>query len=97
MFSTIKGARFSDSVGSHVDCGICSIRQKDCSWVICPRRIFYPGGEKQDAIARKVVEIAGLEEGQSAQVWREVKIKTASGGKKFNYTFDYIVRGLDAG
>jgi len=95
----LRGA-FDKGIGDVAHCGICSITTKKhpSPWIICPRRILYLGGQpaNQGDVFRRVFNLAGYRSGSMVAVWPEVSVRAESAdGKKFQYAFDYIVRGMN--
>lgn len=92
-------AAFDGEVGNTVHCGICSIAQKrsPSPWVICPRRILYLGKQpaNQDDVLKHVFNLAGYQSGCTIAVWPEVSVRATKNNRKFQYTFDYVVRKTD--
>lgn len=85
-------------VGNDVACGICSVQQPTGQeWVICPRRILcFGGNDSQRDVVEQTLVLGGWEPPQRLAIWREVRVNVkCENGKKFNYTFDYIIRRLD--
>jgi len=88
-----------------IQVGICSLlpRTGEQPWIVCPRRLLsLKGGSlsgKQSFIRKQLSNLAALDNGKRYLAWSEVKIKTESTNsedeaKSFDYTFDYIVSGI---
>ena len=93
-----------ETTGGYLPCGVCSVRlpREDVVWAICPRRLltFGSGGvaEGQAELANKVFAIAGFEPDEEVSVWTEVSlIEVGSGGGRFNYRLDYVLRSTRQG
>lgn len=83
-----------DGIGPDVVCGICSVKS-DREWVVCPRRILcFEGSKWQAAAMNRTLRLGGWKPPQRLAVWRESKVIARQGGRKFEYTFDYIIRQL---
>ena len=85
-----------------VPSGVCSIQLKasEAPWVVCPRRLLCLGrkdsGERagQSFAQQLLLSKCNYPEGARIGVWSELKmIHTPSGssGKRFDYTFDYVL------
>lgn len=79
---------------------VCSLKLDNYSspWIVCPRRLLYfeRGNAEvfssQDILKKKILSWCKFDSGQRVGVWPEVKIKYATkDGKRFDYTFDYIL------
>ena len=90
---------------SEIQAGVCSLQLHDGEqpWIVCPRRLlnYRIGAESnnQDDVKRVLCEKSDLIRGQKYHVWSEVKMKchVSQGGKTglFDYTFDYVITGLE--
>jgi len=88
-----------------IQVGICSLlpRTGEQPWIVCPRRLLsLKGGslsDKQSFIRKQLSDLVELDISKKHLAWSEVKIKTESTNngdeaKSFDYTFDYIVSGV---
>jgi len=90
-----------------IQVGVCSLlaRTGEQPWIVCPRRLLsLKGGRlssKQSHIRKQLSDLAKLESSKKYLAWSEVKIKTESTNsddeaKLFDYTFDYILSGVQS-
>jgi len=89
-----------------VQAGVCSLQLREGGqpWIVCPRRLLTLRGEThsqhQSSVRKELFEYAELEKDKSFRVWSEVKMKVKTlnyedKSKSFDYTFDYIITGLE--
>ncbi len=86
-----------------VPSGVCSLQLTEDArpWIVCPRRLLVLSrpdmGRRahQEAVERKLFEVAGYSAGTRLAVWPEVKMTYAERRgtvrKTFDYTFDYVL------
>lgn len=95
-------ADFFNGRTRNIPAGVCSIKTPEAVWIVCPRRLFTlaSGGattDHQEFCANLIRQ--NFDFGKSAHlgIWSEVKLKYSEdeegrfSGKKFDYTFDYVI------
>ena len=89
-----------------IQCGVCSIqiRAGEQPWVICPRRLLSLKNGNQSThqayVRGQLSKYANLSKNRPYSIWPEVKIKVKASTegedtKSFNYTFDYVLSGVE--
>jgi len=82
-----------------VPSGVCSLqlRPHETPWIVCPRRLFFlaksgtPNKAEHRFQEQVLLKHSGYPPGTKLGVWSELRIGYSDQGKRFQYTFDYIL------
>lgn len=84
---------FDTSVGSHIPCGVCSIRVGDKNWAVCPRRLLSFDTDQptqlQKNLFEKLFRLVGFSSGEKVRVWSEIALR--DNAAHVNYRLDYVL------